>query len=675
MSNEWKKSVCPFDCPDACGLLLKVEADQVKGVKGDPGHPYTRGVLCPKMAHYERIIHSPERLKQPLLRMGPKGDGKFREVSWAEAIGVIVERWKKIIAEYGGEAILPVSYAGTMGMLQRNAGHALFHKLGASRLERNLCSSAKGNGWEAVMGGTLQAAPDEAAHSDLILIWGAHTLATNIHFLHPLKEAKKRGAKVWVIETHLTETAKMIADRTILIRPGTDGAFALGLMHVLQQEGLIDHKFLQENVLGFDQLAAEVLPRYSPAKVAAITGVPAEVLTELACAYGRANAPFIRQGSGLYRYGNGAMTARLICCLPALVGAYAKPGGGTLGDLSTGSAFNTGCITREDFIETPTRMVSINQLGDALTGAVVAPPLMSLYVYHSNPASVYPDQNQVLRGLAREDLFTVVHERFMTDTALYADVVLPATTSAEHADAYRAYGHYGLQRVQACISPVAEAKSNWETFCLLAQAMGCDDPFFQQSADVLLDQLFATPGDWLAQIDWKKFQAGEAVTLPLPDNYKQQYKTSSGKIEIVNPRQAVPLPDWFPPYGGSGAFCLMTAPSLYTLNSSFNESAELVTKKGPMALAMNPVDAERLALVGGQQVIAYNELGEVQFLLKTTDTVPCGVLVVDGVSWLRDAPGQRTINALTSQRLTDQGRGSTFYDTKVDVRPATGTDL
>ena len=675
MSSEWKKSVCPYDCPDACGLLLKIEAGSVTAVKGDPDHPYTRGVLCPKMARYEKIIHSPERLKRPLLRVGAKGDGKFREASWAEAVEVIAQRWKQIIAEYGGEAILPVSYAGTMGMLQRNAGHALFHKMGASRLERNLCSSAKGNGWEAVMGGTLQAEPDEAAQSDLIVIWGAHTLATNIHFVHPLREAKKRGAKVWIIETHITETAKMFADRTILIRPGTDGALALGIMHVLRQENLLNHQYIQENVLGFDQLAAEVLPRYSPAKVAAITGVPAEVLTELACAYGRAAAPFIRQGSGLYRYGNGAMTARLICCLPALVGAYAKPGGGTLGDLSTGNAFNTGCITREDFIDTPTRLVSINQLGDALTGAVGDPPIMGLYVYHSNPASVYPDQNQVLRGLARKNLFTVVHERFMTDTALYADVVLPATTSAEHADAYRAYGHYGLQRVPACIAPVVEAKSNWETFCLLAQAMGYTDSFFQQSADALLDQLFATQGDWLAKIDWQTFPAGEAVTLPLPENYKQQFKTASGKIEIVNPRQAVPLPDWFPPYGGSGAFCLMTAPSLYSLNSSFNESAELVAKKGPMALRMNPADAERLMLVDGQQVVAWNELGEVNFILKTTDDVPCGVLVADGVSWLRDAPGQRTINALTSQRLTDQGRGSTFYDTKVDVRPANGTAL
>ena len=668
MSNEWKKSVCPYDCPDACGLLLKVEDEKVTAVKGDPAHPYTRGLLCPKMAHYERSIHSPQRLKQPLVRTGKKGAGEFREASWQEAIGIIGQRWRKIIAEYGGEAILPVSYAGTMGLVQRNAGHALFHKLGASRLERTLCSSAKGYGWEAVMGGTLQAEPDEAAESDFILIWGAHTLATNIHFLHPVRQAKSKGAKVWVIETHITETAKLIADRTVLVRPGTDGALALGIMHELQRLGLLDGDFLDRWVSGFDRLAAEVLPRYSPAKVAAITGVPATVVTELGEAYGKAAAPFIRQGSGLYRYGNGAMTARLISCLPALVGAYAKPGGGTLGDLSTSSVFNTSVITREDFIDKPTRIVSINRLGEALTGGVTEPPIMGLYVYHSNPASVYPDQNSILRGLSREDLFTVVHERFMTDTALYADIVLPATTSVEHDDAYRSYGHYGLQRVKSCIPPIAAAKSNWETFCLLAGEMGFDEPIFRQSAAELLEQLFEKPGSWLAQVDWQKLQAGEPVTLPLPENYKMQFRTASGRIEIVNPRETPELPDWFPPYGGSGEFYLMTAPSLYSLNSSFNESAELVARKGPMSLTMNPLDAERLALMDGQRVLAYNELGEVTFVLKIADSVPGGVVVADGVSWLRDAPGRRTINALTSQRLTDRGKGSTFYDTKVDVR-------
>lgn len=667
MSTTVKRSVCPYDCPDACGLLLEITGDQVTGVRGDPSHPYTRGVLCPKMTHYEKTVHSPLRLTKPLLRTGAKGAGEFREISWDEAVANIAGRWREIIGQYGGEAILPASYAGTMGLLQRNAGHALFYKLGASRLERNLCSAAKSYGWDSVMGGTLQAHPDEAARSDLIIIWGAHTVATNIHFLHPVREAKKNGAQVWVIETHRTETAARIADRTVLVRPGTDGALALGVMHILFKEGLVDRKFLQEHVQGIEQLEAEVLPRYTPAKVAAITGVSVEILNELAHAYGKAKAPFIRQGSGLYRYGNGAMTARLITCLPALVGAMTRKGGGTVGDISTGGAFNMSVITREDFMAAPTRVVNINQLGEALN-QLNEPPVMSLYVYQSNPAAVYPDQNRIIQGLSRDDLFTVVHERFMTDTALYADIVLPATSSAEHADTYRSYGHYGVQRVTACIPPIGEAKSNWDVFCLLARAMGIGDPFFDLSEEELLDALLAKPGSWLSGVDQDKIRAGEPVTLPLPENYKTQFQTPSGKIEILNPREPSPLPDWFPPYGGPGAFNLITAPSLYTLNSSFNEVPELVSKKGPMSISMNPADALSRGLAEGQRVIVWNELGEVAFLLKLTENVPLGLVVADGVSWLCDAPGKRTINALTSQRLTDRARGSTFYDVKVDVR-------
>ena len=666
MNREIKRSVCPYDCPDACGLLLEVENDCIASVRGDTEHPFTRGVLCPKMAHYERTVHSAKRLLKPMVRTGPKGSGKFAEISWLEALDRIAQTWRGLIEKYGAEAILPASYAGTLGMLQRNAGHAFFHKLGASQLERTLCSSAKDYGWKAVMGATLQAQPDEAANSDFIILWGSHALASNIHFLHPVREAKKSGAQVWVIETHETETAVKVADRTLLIRPGTDGALALGLMHVLVREGLADRNFIARYVQGFDRMEAEVLPRYAPEAVGKITGMAAETVVELALAYGQARAPFIREGSGLFRYGNGAMTARLITSLPAVVGAWAKAGGGAVGDISTGAAFQLGRITREDFLTAPTRTVNINQLGDALN-RLTDPPIMSLYVYHSNPAAVYPDQNSVFRGLSREDLFTVVHERFMTETALYADILLPATTSAEHADVYRAYGHYGVQRAAACISPRGEAKSNWDTFCLLAQAMGFEDGFFRQTDEQLLDEYLREPTKWLAGVDRKKFAAGAPVTLPLSSEYKLDFRTPSGKIEILNPQEEAPLPDWIPPYGGSGEFHLITAPSLYSLNSSFNEQPELVARKGPMSLAVHPAEAERLGLKAGGLVVASNELGAVTFSLKTTQRVPPGIAVADGVYWLSDAPGKSTINALTSQRLTDRGHGSTFYDTKVDL--------
>lgn len=668
MNPEWKRSVCPFDCPDACGLLVNVQKNQAVAVQGDPAHPFTRGVLCPKMVHYEHTVHSPDRLRKPLLRVGPKGSQDFQEIPWDEAVARIVERWKAIIDKYGAEAILPASYAGTLGMLQRNAGHAFFHRLGASRLDRTLCSSAKDHGWKAVMGATCPPQPDEVSKSDFIILWGSHTLASNIHFLHGVREAKKEGAKVWVIETHRSATADAVADRLITVTPGTDGVLALAMMHVLVREKLVDRAFVERHVLGFERLETEVLPKYSPTAAEKITGVPAAVIEELAQAFGKATAPFIRQGSGIYRYGNGAMTARIITSLPAVVGAWAKPGGGTVGDIPTGAAFAMGKITREDFIRQPTRIININQLGDALNN-VDKPPVMSLYVYHSNPASVYPDQNSIIRGLLREDIFTVVHERFLTDTTMYADIVLPATSSLEHADVYRSYGHYGVQKVSAVIPPVGEARSNWDTFQTLAVAMGFEEPFFRQSEEEVISEYLAEPGPWLAGIDPVKLREGVPTTLPLAENYKMDFRTASGKIEIVNAAEPKAVPDWFEPYGGKEAFWLLTVPSLYSLNSSFNEQTELVAKKGPMSVAMNPKDADEKNLKDGHRVVLSNELGAVTFVLKVTDRIPCGVLVADGVSWLRDAPGDRTINALTSQRLTDRGNGSTFYDTKVDIRP------
>jgi anaerobic selenocysteine-containing dehydrogenase len=439
------------------------------------------------------------------------------------------------------------------------------------------------------------------------------------------------------------------------------------MMHILVRDGLVDRKFIKNHVLGFDQLETDVLPRYAPETVAKITGIPVNEIEELAKSYGKAKAPFIRQGSGLYRYGNGAMTARIITSLPALVGAWAKPGGGSVGDIPTGAAFSMSKLTREDFLTRPARTININQVGEALNQAG-EPPIMSLYVYHSNPVSVYPDQNSIIRGLSRKDLFTVVHERFLTDTTLYADIVLPATSSLEHADVYRSYGHYGVQKVSSVIPPVGESRSNWHVFKALANAMGFEEPFFKQTEEQLIDTFLAEPGPWLSQIDQKKLKEGAPVKLPLKENYKMDFITPSGKVEILNSVEPRPVPEWFPPYGGSAPFWLLTVPSLYSLNSSFNEQKELVDKKGPMSVTMNPKDAVERKIVDRQQVIIFNELGEVEFQVKISDKVPSGVLVADGVSWLRDAPGERTINALTSQRLTDRGNGSTFYDTKVDIR-------
>ncbi|QDR78980.1 molybdopterin-dependent oxidoreductase [Sporomusa termitida] len=664
---EVVRSVCPYDCPDACGLLVLVKAGKVVKVQGDPDHTFTRGTLCPKMAHYERTVHSPQRLTTPLRRRGAKGSGSFAPVSWDEAIASITTKWQAIIEQHGPEAILPYSYAGTMGLVQRNAGHPFFYSLGASQLERTICSPAKGCGWSAVMGQTMALHTREIHASDLIILWGLHALATNLHIMHDIRIARKQGARVWLIDTYENPTARA-ADWLIVVRPGTDGALALGMLHVIARENLADQDFVNRYVQGYEELKATVLPEYTPAAVSRITGLAAADIEELARLYASARAPYIQLGSGLSRYSNGAMTVRAIVCLPAVVGAWAKPGGGLFAGTSTGAAFDTQGVTREDFIKKPARIINMNQLGQVLneTGK---PPVMSLYVYHSNPAAIAPDQNQVLAGLAREDLFTVVHERFLTDTANYADIVLPATTSLEHSDIYRSYGHYGVQRARAVIPAVGQAKSNWEVFCLLAAAMGLQQSFFAQSADDLIDSMLARPTAWLAGTPLAALQAGFPVELPLPAGYKTEFKTPSGKIEILNTSQAEPLPRYTKPHGDKAGFWLINAPDPRLLNSSFNEREDL-TRNGKMRLKMNPADAGGQGLRDGQLVVAYNERGEVAFTLEVSSAVPAGVVVGEGVWWLQHVPGSRSVNALTSQRLTDQGRGSTFYDVKVNVRAA-----
>jgi len=387
----------------------------------------------------------------------------------------------------------------------------------------------------------------------------------------------------------------------------------------------------------------------------------------MAKAYGKAKRPFIRLGAGLSRYGNGAMAIRTIVCLPALIGAYGKRGGGCFTGTSTAGAFAMNEILREDFMEKKTRIINMNRLGSALN-ELKEPPVLSLYVYHSNPAAVTPDQNQVLKGLQREDLFTVVHERFMTDTARYADIVLPSTSSLEHSDLYRSYGTYCIQRAKAVIFPVGESRSNWDVFALLAQRMGFDEPFFRQTADDLIDHLLSIPSIMREGMDQEAFMIGKAVEIPLPPDARTRFKTPSGKIEILNPRESHPLPGYLPPYKEDYPFRLMTSPGFYALNSSFREREDLRKREEAMLLQMNPAEAEARGMSEGDSVIAFNQLGEVSFVLRVTPKVPSGVVVAEGVWWLNHCPGPRSINALTSQRLTDQGGGSTFYDNTVDVR-------
>ena len=664
------RSVCPYDCPDACGLLVTVENGCAVSVVGDPDHPVTRGLLCPKMGNYEQTVHSPRRLTTPLKRVGTKGAGEFEPISWECAIEQICSRWQGIIAGHGAEAILPYSYAGTMGLVQRNAGHAFFHKLGASRLERTICSPAKDAGWKALMGDTPAMKPAEVGQSDLVIMWGINAVATSIHAMRDAQAARRSGARLWAIDTYRTPTCDA-ADEAFLIRPGSDGALALAMLHVMEREGLLDREFIAANVLGFEELSSRILPDCSPSRVSESCGLPADVIERLAREYARARAPFIRLGSGLTRYGNGAMTVRTISCLPAAAGAWTKPGGGIFIGTSTGGAFPLRSVTREDFIENMPRLVSMNQLGAALT-ELTGPPVKSLYVYHSNPAAIAPDQNAVIRGLEREDLFTVVHERFLTDTARYADIVLPATSSLEHPDLYRSYGDYQTQRCGAAIQPVGEARSNWDVFCMLASGMGWNEPLFLLSADELVELLLVEETSWRSASDTGRLRRGEPVMLTPPTEPKKEWLTPSGKIEILNVREAEPLPRPLPTHAERDGYPLRLQPAttVFALNSSFYEQDDLRVRQNCMELMMNRIDAEARGLADGQAVTACNDRGAVRFTLRISERVPAGTVVTEGVWWREFIPGDRGVNALTSQRLTDGGRGSTLYDVTVEVRGA-----
>lgn len=669
--TEIKPSVCPYDCPDCCGLLITVEDGKAVCVAGDPEHAFTRGTLCPKMAHYERTVHSPKRIMTPLRRIGQKGEGRFSPIGWDEAIEEIARRWHGIIKEYGAEAILPYSYAGTMGTIGYSAGHALFYALGATSLDRTICAPAKSRGYRDVMGATLPTAPQEAQHSDMIVLWSISMLATDIHFRHDIEMARKRGAKVYCIDTYRTKTADY-ADAFLCPRPGTDGALALAILHVLVRDGLADRAFLKEYVQGADELEQKVLPHYTPEAAAAITGVPAADIRAFAHAYGSARAPFIRLGSGQSRYVNGAMTSRLITCLPAFVGAYAKKGGGLLTSASGSHAFDKNIIRRPDLEQRGVRHINMCELGRALNDIDLTPPIKALYIYSSNPACTAPDQNQVLRGLQREDLFTVVHERFLTDTTRYADIVLPATTSLESEDLYYSYGHYTIQRARAVIPPVGESKSNWQTARLLAKAMHLTDPIFAKTEEDLVEALIAsTKKAWPLPLTGEALQRlrdCHPVDLPLPADYKLHFATPSGKIEIKNPRCQPPLPDYLPPHKNSEPFHLINAPDMRILDSSFNERDEL-TRDGIMTLLIHPEDAAARGLQDGDPVRARNQRGHAHFTLKLSDCVNRGTLVTEGVWWQAYTKDGNT-NRLTSMRLTDKDGGSTFYDVSIDIEKA-----
>lgn len=660
------KSVCPYDCPDACGLIVSVDNNKVISVRGDRAHAFTRGTLCPKMAHYEKVIHSPLRLKSPMKRVGKKGIGEdqYTRISWDEALDAIVNNFKETIDTYGSESILRYSYAGTMGVIQSPAADYFFRCIGATDQDRGICSPAKQAGFRSVYGDTLAIKPQEAQHSDLIVLWGINATATDVHILHDVNIAKKKGARVWIIDTHKTYTFSQ-AHEHIYVKPGSDGALALGMLHIIHRDGLADIDFIKKHVQGYDELVKEVLLDFTPGKAAEICGVSVERMTEFAHAYAKSKAPFIRLGSGLSRYGNGAMTCRAINALPAVVGAWQYPGGGLLSSAS-GSKFIGKDVMQQAHVHAPAkRLMPMIKLGEMLINPE-GTKVHSLYIFSSNPAITAPDQNVVRRGLMRDDLFTVVHERFFTDTCKYADIILPATTSVEHDDIYNSYGHYTIGTGYKLIEPIGESRSNWQVIAELAKRMGLEDDFFDLSEKDLIEQIVRTSSR-ISKRDQELILNGEPVEMTVPENYKMDFKTPSGKIELYNPQDVEPLIRYMPPYGDNAPFWLIIGNDIRILDSSFCEldfnDPEL------MKLRIHPEDAKMYNINDGAEVEIYNDRGSVKIKAYYDDEVQRGTLVTLGVWWQSQSSDPHVaINALTAARPTDQGWGSTFYDVQVHIR-------
>lgn len=660
------KSVCPYDCPDACGLIVSVDNNKVISVRGDRAHAFTRGTLCPKMAHYEKVIHSPLRLKSPMKRVGKKGIGEdqYTRISWDEALDAIVNNFKETIDTYGSESILRYSYAGTMGVIQSPAADYFFRCIGATDQDRGICSPAKQAGFRSVYGDTLAIKPQEAQHSDLIVLWGMNATATDVHILHDVNIAKKKGARVWIIDTHKTYTFSQ-AHEHIIVKPGSDGALALGMLHIIHRDGLADIDFIKQHVRGYDELVKDVLLDFTPEKASEICGVSVERMTEFAHAYAKSKAPFIRLGSGLSRYGNGAMTCRAINALPAVVGAWQHLGGGLLSSAS-GSKFVGKEVMQQAHVHAPAkRLMPMVKLGEMLTDSE-GTKVHSLYVFSTNPAITAPDQNIVRKGLMRDDLFTVVHERFFTDTCKYADIILPATTSVEHDDIYNSYGHYTIGTGYKLIEPIGESRSNWQVIAELAKRMGLEDDFFDLSEKDLIEQIVRTSSR-ISKRDQELILNGEPVEMTVPESYKMDFKTPSGKIELYNPQDVEPLIRYMPPYGDNAPFWLINGNDIRILDSSFCEldfnDPEL------MKLRIHPEDAKMYNINDGAEIEIYNDRGSVKIKAYYDDEVQRGTLVTLGVWWQSQSSDPHVaINALTAARPTDQGWGSTFYDVQVHIR-------
>lgn len=665
-------------------MLAWVRDGKIVRVAGDPDHPVTRGAICGKAMRYAERVYSPDRVLYPQRRIGLKGEGRFERITWDEALDLVAERLHAVSREYGAEAILPYSYAGTMGVTSFSSmDRRLFYRLGASQLARTVCSAAGNAGFDYTIGAKRGTDPETTSQARYIIAWGSNLASVNMHQMTYVREAQRAGATFVHIDVQKNRTTAF-ADRFVQVRPGTDGALALGMMHAIIRDGVHDAEYVRANTVGFDELAERVR-EYPPERVERICDVPATIIETVAREYATTRPAFIRIGNGLQHHDNGGMAVRTIACLPGLVGAWRDVGGGAVKSNAGYATMNEAALTRPDLLAgRAPRTINMNQLGHALT-ELADPPVKAMVVYNTNPAVIAPDQRRVLAGLEREDLFTVVHEQLMTDTARYADVLLPATTHFEQTDLYSSFWHLYLNLAEPVIAPLGEAKSNVELFSLLGQRLGFDEACFQDDAEALIVQGLDNPANpFLEGITLDRLKEGRPVRLnveqPHPAYADGHFPTPSGKIELYAERMAQdgldPLPTHTPLSEGgdgeqppSGAYPLLfiTPPNHFFLNSTYANMPSNIRSEQRPRLEIHPEDARTRGILDGDAVRVFNTRGDVQLEASLTEDVRPGVVVSRGLWWGRHSPGGHGVNATTPQRLADMGGGATFFSNLVEV--------
>jgi anaerobic selenocysteine-containing dehydrogenase len=682
------KGTCPHDCPDTCALLVTVKDGVALKVEGDPEHLTTAGVLCAKVSKYTERTYHKDRLTTPLKRVGPKGAGQFVPISWDEAITEIANKLKTIAA-VDPEAILPYSYAGTMGYVQGDGMAArFFHKLGASRLDRTICSAAGMAGLRYTLGGSVGMDVEQFQNAKLIILWGTNPVTSSVHLWARVQEAKRNGARIIAIDPFSSDSAQK-CHQHIAIKPGTDAALALSMMQVLFAENLIDHDYIAQYTLGVDQLR-ERANLYPPEKAAQICGIQAQTIVDLAREYAGTKGAAIRLNYGMQRVRGGANSVRAIVSLPALTGAWREPAGGVLLSTSSWYPLNIEALQRPDLCPTwPVlpRMINMSTIGDALVvdqtlagnTKALQKPIKAIVVYNSNPVAVAPDSEKVIQGFAREDLFTVVLEHFQTDTADYADYVLPATTQLEHFDVHKSYGHWYVMANHPAIKPLGQAKPNSEIFRLLAKAMGFKDPEFEVDDVELGRTVFNWDHPRLANANYEQLLEKAWLHLNIDKSVnpfaRGGFPSPSGRCEFFSAQLQAqgfdPLPDYLPPYEPPTSqypLQMISPPARNFLNTTFVNVDSLRKTEPKQRLLMHPSDATNRGLIDGSAIRMFNDRGHCDLVVNISERTRQGLVVAPSIWWHKLADGGRNVNSLTSQNITDLGEGPTFYDCAVEVK-------